>query len=286
MDEPYTSIQHSNKSLLLIEGAILLGLWAASFIPVYPRLFHAWLNNPEDSHGILVPLISVYLIWQKRDKIIGARISSSNWGVAILAISMGCYVLSFAGGIEVGARCMIVGSLAGLVLLCAGKEFFKLVCFPVLFLFFMVPVPDSIEGLVSFPLQLFATDVARFVIQGVSIPVYQEGNMLYFAQTQLEVAEACSGLRSIVSLTMLSVLFAYMLNKGWRRKIVLLISAIPLAIFVNVVRVSGTGILAHYFGSRVARGFMHEFSGMAVFAFGFLLLFGEFLLLNRTASKD
>jgi exosortase len=287
MDYAYNTIRlNPKKGLLGMESAIVLGLWAATFVPVYPRLFEAWLFNPDDSHGFLVPLISAYFIWRKRDKIIESTISSSNWGVAILAVSMGWYVLSFAGGIEFVSRCMIVCSLVGLVLLCAGKEFFKLVSFPVLFLFFMVPIPISIEGMVSFPLQLFATGVARFVIQGLSIPVYQEGNMLYFAQTQLEVAEACSGLRSIVSLTMLSVIFAYLLNKGWKRRIVLLVSAVPLAIFVNIVRVSGTGVLAHFFGSRVARGFLHEFSGMAVFAFGFLLLFGEYLLLNRAGTKE
>jgi exosortase len=286
MDHAYSGIRLSRKKrLLVIESAILVGLWAATFIPVYPRLIEAWLNNAEDSHGFLVPLISAYFIWQKRGRIIDATISTSNWGVSILAISMGGYVLSFAGGIEVVSRCMIVTSLAGIVLLCAGKEVFRLVAFPVLFLLFMVPIPISIEGMVSFPLQLFATDVARFVIQGLSIPVYQEGNMLYFAQTQLEVAEACSGLRSIVSLTMLSVLLAYFWKKGWKRKIVLLVSAIPLAIFVNVVRVSATGVLAHFFGSRVARGFLHEFSGMAVFAFGFLLLLGEYLLLKRMKSQ-
>ena len=110
--------------------------------------------------------------------------------------------------------------------------------------------------------------------------------MLYFAQTQLEVAEACSGIRSIVSFTVLSVIFAYLLDKGWSRRIILLLSAIPLALFANIVRVSGTGILAHFYGSRIARGFLHEFSGLAVFGFGFVLLLGEYILLNRVSSKQ
>ena len=150
----------------------------------------------------------------------------------------------------------------------------------------MVPVPDSILNIVAFPLQLFATKISSHIIAALSIPVYREGNMLYFVQTQLEVAEACSGLRSIMALTMLSVIFVYLLDKGWLRKVILLASAIPLALIANIIRVSGTGILAHFHGEKVARGFLHEFSGLAVFAFGFILLFLEYSLLNKSGSKQ
>jgi exosortase len=147
----------------------------------------------------------------------------------------------------------------------------------------MIPVPDSVLNLVSFPLQLFATKISAAVIQALSIPAYREGNMLYFAKTQLEIAEACSGIRSIISFTMLSTIFAYLLDNGWTRRLILLASAIPLAIFANIVRVTGTGILAHFYGEKVARGFLHEFSGLAVFAFGFVLLSIEFFVLNRVS---
>jgi exosortase len=146
----------------------------------------------------------------------------------------------------------------------------------------MIPVPDTLILMVSFPLQLFATKLSHFVIQAFSIPALREGNMLYFAQTQLEVAEACSGLRSMMAYIMLSFLFAYMMDRNWRKRFILVLSAIPLALFANIVRVTGTGILAHCYGSQVARGFLHEFSGLAVFAFGFVLLFLEYSLLNRT----
>jgi exosortase len=105
-------------------------------------------------------------------------------------------------------------------------------------------------------------------------------------QTQLEVAEACSGIRSIMSLTMLSVIFAYMSPGNWWRKVVLILSAIPIAMLGNILRVSGTGILAHFFGDRVARGFLHEFSGLAVFLFGLALLFFVFSVLKRVGSGE
>ena len=213
------------------------------------------------------------------------KISNSNMGAIILFISMGLYLISYAGAITVVSRAMIVSSLIGLVLFTLGKGFFSLLAFPLLYLIIMVPVPDSILGLVAFPLQLFATKVSTFIIQALSIPAYREGNMLYFAQTNLEVAEACSGIRSIMSYLMLSFIFAYLMDKNWNKRAILVISAVPLAVFSNMVRVTGTGILAHFYGSKVALGFLHEFSGLAVFAFGFVLLLGEYILLNRVSSK-
>jgi len=166
-----------------------------------------------------------------------------------------------------------------------GKEVLTILVFPVLFLFFMVPVPDAIQGLVAFPLQLFATKISYLLIQMLSIPVHQEGNMLYFAETQLEIAEACSGIRSIAAFTVLSVIFAYILDKGWNRRIILLASAIPLALFTNIIRITTTGILAHHYGSAIADSFLHEFSGLVVFAFGFALLLSVFILLNKVGVR-
>ena len=260
---------------------ILIILWFVAFIPIYPSLVSTWLNHSDNSHGILVPFISAYFIWQKKEQLRTAEISSSNWGLLILALSMALYLLSYAGDVSVAARAMIIFSLIGLVQFTLGKKILRTILFPLIFLLFMVPIPDSVLGLVSFPLQLFATKVSTFVIQLFSIPVYREGNMVYFANTQLEVAEACSGIRSIVSYLMLSIIFMYLLDKGWGRRFILLCSSIPLALLANIIRISGTGILAHFYGDRVARGFLHEFSGLAVFAFGFVLLFLEYLWLDR-----
>lgn len=268
-----------------IKPAILLVLWLACFSPVYPDLVHIWLNNSNNSHGILVPIISLYFIWQKRKKFSLIKTCTSAWGAVILIISCVLYLFSYAGQIDAISRAMIVFSLIGLLWFTLGRSFFKLLAFPLFFLLFMVPVPISVSGLVAFPLQLFATKISASIIQFLSIPVYREGNMLYFAQTQLEVAEACSGIRSIISLTMLCVIFIYMMDKGWIRKTVILLSAIPLALFANMVRITGTGILAHFYGAGIARGFLHEFSGIAIFAFGFILLFLEYLFLNKINRK-
>jgi len=269
----------------LIKSVSLFLLWFVLFIPVYPSLIYTWLNNSNDSHGMLVPLISAYLIWQKRSDLQKTPVSVNGWGVVILCISLILYMLSIAGYMVFVSRSMIVFSLIGLVLFNFGTAIFSLIKFPLFYLLFMIPVPVSIYGIVAFPLQLFATRVSELLLHFVSIPVYREGNMLYFAQTQLEVAEACSGLRSMTAFIMLSFLFAYMMKTRCWPRIAIILSAIPMALFANILRVTGTGILAHFYGSRVARGFLHEFSGLAVFALGFVLLFVEYLLLNRSESE-
>jgi exosortase len=271
----------SYSPLWFLKVAILIMLWAAAFVPVYPELWSTWMHSSNNSHGVLVPLISAFFIWIKRDRLSQAQMNTSIFGAAILVSSMAIYLLALAGQVAVAQRAMIIVSLIGLVLFNFGWQIFKILAFPLCYLIFMVPVPVSIYGLIAFPLQLFATDVSHAIIQAVSIPVLQEGNMLYFVQTQLEVAEACSGLRSMMAFVMLSVLFAYIMDRGWWRRAVLVLSAIPLAIFANIVRVTGTGILAHFYGGEVARGFMHDFSGMAVFVFGLALMFLEYQALNR-----
>lgn len=277
-----TKINNEEKiQFLRTQISILFCLWFIIFIPIYPALFNKWLSDPDNSHGILVPFITGYLIWQKRDFINFTTFNGNKNGLLILILSLIVYLISYAGGIDIFPRLMIVCSLCGLVLFCCGKEVWKNFAFPLLFLFFMVPVPDSIILRVSFPLQIFATKVAHYLIQLVSIPCLRDGNMLYFAETQLEVAEACSGIRSVMAYLMLSFLFAYLMKKNWWKKVIVIFSAIPLALIANIVRVTGTGVIAHFYGGRIARGFLHEFSGIVVFIFGFMLLFIEFLFLNR-----
>lgn len=215
-----------------------------------------------------------------------ATISSSQMGGVFLFIVMVTYIVSFAGSIAFLSRLAMVLSLLGLIWFCLGEEVAIIYSFPVLFLLFMIPVPYSLISTVSLPLQFMVTRVSANIIEACSIPVYREGNMLYFINTQLEIAEACSGIRSIMALTMLAVMFASMLKDGWKMRTLMVASAIPIAILANIVRVAGTGILAHFFGGKVARGFLHEFSGVAVFMFGFIVLMAVFRYINRGISVD
>lgn len=267
-------------------AALLGGMFLIIFSPLFPELYGAWTNNSDDSHGALVPLISAYLIWQRRERLARTPVSEGRWGGVLLAASLLLYVAAYAGSIAFVARLAMVGALLGLVWFNLGPRIFALLAFPLCFLVFMVPVPISIYSLAAFPLQLFASKVSATIIAALQIPVLREGNMLYFAQTQLEVAEACSGLRSMTAFIMLSCLFCYIMHPSWPRRIVMVASAVPLALFANIVRVTGTGVLAHFIGGKAAQGFLHEFSGLAVFAFGFVLLFIVYRLLERTPRPE
>ena len=269
-----------------IKIVILLLIWAAAFYPLYPGLVREWLDNSDNSHAFIVPLITLYFIWQRKSALQLARVSTSLLGGGLLVVSLLAYVASSAGGVVFPARVAMVASLFGLVWFCLGKDFIQKLAFPIAFLIFMVPVPYSLISLASLPLQLMATDVSAAIIGSCSIPVYREGNMLYFMQTQLEVAEACSGIRSVMSLTMISFVFCFLSRAVWWRKALLVIAAVPIAIAANIFRVAGTGVLAHFYGDRVARGFLHEFSGIAIFVFGFALLFALFFFLNGKVADD
>lgn len=261
----------------------LMTMWACLFYPVFRGLMEAWfdLPNSDNSYGVLVPLISLYFAWKKKEELSKAEISGSGIGLVVLAASLFIFLLSYLGGIAFLQRLMSVVSLIGLVMYLFGKDVFKILAFPLLFLFFMVPIPESVINIISFPLQTYATVIAEKIIRMCAVPVYREGHMLYFANTQLEVAEACSGIRSMTALLMLSIILSY----GWKIsrtfKAMFILSSLLVALLANVCRVSGTGILAHLFGDRVAKGFLHEFSGMGVFAIGFMLLFVEFRIMNR-----
>lgn len=270
----------------LVKIALLLLLWALVFLPVFPPMVDTWLNHSDNSHALLVPLISLYFFWEKRGGMAHIPLQPSGLGWGGLVLCLVFYLASYAGGIAVVARIMLVSAFICLFWSTLGTAWVRNFAFPLGFLYFMVPVPDTLLGMVAFPLQLFATKISASLIQFCSIPVYREGNMLYFLQTQLEVAEACSGIRSIMSLTMLSAIFAYIATGRRWHQALLVLSAVPIAMLANIVRVSGTGILAHFFGDRVARGFLHEFSGLAVFAFGLAVLFLEFRVLQRLGAAS
>lgn len=276
------------KPNIIIKLSILLVIWVLIFVPVFPGLYDSWFRSPnaDNSYCALIPFISLYFIWTKRLEIRQSHISTSPLGLSILIGSLLIYLISYAGNIALIQRIMVVLSLNGLILYVSGKDTYKNMLFPLQFLFFMVPVPESVISIVSFPLQTYVTIISEKIILLCGIPVYREGHMLYFTQTQLEVAEACSGIRSISAMLMLAVIFAHNCRDSWYRRGIILMSSILIAFIANILRVSGTGILAYFFGAKIAKGFLHEFSGVVVFAFGFFMLLCVYSLLNCNWLED
>lgn len=264
---------------------LLLALVAALFYPAVRVLAQVCSDDPNNSHIFLVPLISAYLAWQRREELAALPLATSGRGLGVFAAGLGLYLLGHLSRIQALCNLALATTAIGLVWFNLGGRVWRTLRFPLLFLFFLVPPPGSLVKFATFPLQLFATKVSAATLKLLAIPVLREGNMLYFAHTQLEVAEACSGIRSMMAFLMLGVLFAYLTRGGKGRRLLLVALAVPLAIVMNIVRVTGTGVLAYLYDDRVARGFLHEFSGLLVFAAGFAVMAGLHLVLDRKAPR-
>ena len=189
-----SSVEKNNSNIIFF--TILLVILLILFSPIFPALYHGWFYSNDNSHGILVPFISLYLIWLNRHAISLKEVRTSYLGLSILVFGLALYVLGYAGRIEFISRVAFVTAILGLVFYNFGRKIFFRLVFPLFFLFFMVPVPVAIENIVSFKLQIWVTQISSAVLSALSISVLREGNILHFANCSLEVAEACSGIRS------------------------------------------------------------------------------------------
>lgn len=268
------------RALNLLPLAVLLAVFGILFHPVLSDLYRAWLENNNYSHGLLVPFITAYLLWKNRRAVNLNNVRPSCIGFGVLLASLVLYVLGSGGGMVALQRIAFVTGIIGVVWYNYGDAAFKTIAFPLLFLFFMIPVPIAIEGLITMRLQLWVSDISASLLNALSITVFREGNLLHFASYSLEVAEACSGIRSLAAFLMLGCLLAYLMQGSYIRKTAIILIAFPLAIFVNIARVVGTGILANMYGESVAQGFFHDFSGMAVFIVGFFLFMVAVVILE------
>lgn len=271
------------RTLLAILGT--LGLTTYVYFPILSHMYYTWRTNPDYSHGLVVVPLALYFAYGKTPQLRRAKLEGSWWGVAVLAAGVGSVCIGELGGLLTALRSGYVLTLMGLVLLLAGQRVFKILLFPMMFLFLMVPLPQSLVNIIAFPLQLVAAGWAVGSLQSFGIPALLEGNIIHLAHTQLFVAEACSGLRSLMALLTLGVVLAQFFRAGRIvQQSILVASAIPIAIVVNAVRVSLTGVLTHNFGREAATGMIHEFQGMITFSMAFVLLLGEARLLNAGAK--
>jgi exosortase A len=269
----------------LLKSAILAACLVLLYFRVLQGLVSDWIHLPDFSHGFLIPIVSLYLVYERR-KQYSVLSPSSNWaGLPLLFFGVMLLLLGNLATEYFTMRFSILVVLGGIILFLLGKEFLKTLLFPIGFLIFMIPIPSVLMDRITFPMQLFASKVAARSLYLIGIPVLREGNIIQLANTSLEVAEACSGIRSLISLLALSVVFAYFSqNTTWKR-ILLVLSTFPIAIIANAARVTGTGILANYYGDKVAQGFFHGFSGWILFVVAFVCLFIVGGLLSRVRTN-
>jgi exosortase A len=265
----------------LLKSAILAACLVLLYFRVLQGLVSDWIHMPDFSHGFLIPLVSLYFVYERR-KQYSVLSPSGNWaGLLLLLFGVVLLLLGNLATEYFTMRFSILVVLGGIILFLLGKECFKTLLFPVIFLIFMIPIPSILMDRITFPMQLFASKVAARSLYLIGIPVLREGNIIQLANTSLEVAEACSGIRSLISLLALSVVFAYFSQKTTLKRTLLILSTFPIAIIANAARVTGTGILAHYYGDKVAQGFFHGFSGWILFVVAFICLFVVGSLLSR-----
>lgn len=271
----FSKVLATHKGSLLL----LLPLLAAVYWSIVPGMVGDWNNDPNYSHGFLVPLISAYFVYLKWPTLKTLPVVPSNLGLPVMVGSLLLLVFGFAGTEYYTMRSSLVFLLAGIVLYWFGWQVFKALALPLGFLLFMVPLPYIVYDALAFPLKLLVTQASVATLKALGVAVVREGNIIMFPQTVLEVADACSGLRSLMSLLALAVAYAFVAHKTLAKRLLLVLSAVPIAIMTNMFRVIVTGFLAQYYGAAVAEGFFHEFAGFVVFALAMalLLLFGALL---------
>jgi len=257
----------------LLQSAIIVACFILLYFNVLQGLVSDWLHLADFSHGFLIPIVSFYFVYERR-KELSALNRSSNWtGLPLLLFGIVLVLLGNLATEYFTMRFSILVVFGGVILFLLGKEFFKTLLFPLVFLIFMIPIPSVLMDRITFPMQIFASKVAASSLYLIGIPALREGNIILLANTSLEVAEACSGIRSLLSLLALSVVFAYFSQKTTLKRVLLILSTFPIAIIANAARVTGTGILADHYGDKVAQGFFHGFSGWFLFVVAFVCLF-------------
>jgi len=282
-----------------------------AYATVLVKLSRDWWYDENYSHGLLIPLVIGYILWIQRDRLASMRTHPSTmWGGAAVVVALFALWAGVAGAELYTQRMSLVLLLAGTVVYFWGGKLLKLLLVPLVLLVLAIPIPAIIFNRIAFPLQLFASKCAVWSMTVWGIPVLRQGNVIElkplnsFQTKKLEVVEACSGIRSLMTLITLAVVFAYFTHPraedsdgsktivstlksyGFWRSLIIVGSAVPIAILTNALRVSGTGILAHYYGTEIADGFFHEFSGWVIYIVAFVMLFGVGWILDRFRPKS
>ena len=236
------------------------------FADVVMGLVSDWYHDDNYSHGFVIVPLALYFAYERREQLRLLRPRPMTWlGLLVVAGSLVLLLAGTLGSEFFLTRVALVGALAGSVLFMFGGRHLRILAFPLLFLFLMIPIPAILFNQIAFPLQLLASRFGESVVALAGVPVLREGNVIILASTTLEVAEACSGIRSLISLLTLGILFGYFSDPRLGVRLLLAFITIPIAIISNGVRVAGTGIAAHHFGAAAAEGFFHTFSGWLVF---------------------
>jgi exosortase len=242
-------------------GLLLIGI----YYRIAGKLIFDWYDLPDYSHGFLVPLFALFLVWNKRETIRSTPVTQSWKGISLILIGIVVLILGVYGADLFLSRISFLFILSGLIWTLLGREMLKELKFPILVLLLAIPFPQIVFNQITFPLQLLASKLASAVLPLFGVPVLHEGNIIELPAMRLEVAEACSGIRSLMSLFTLAIFYGYFIEKSTARRVILALASIPIAVIANAARITGTGLCVQYWDPDKAMGFFHEFSGWVMF---------------------
>jgi exosortase len=255
------------------QTAILAALSLWLYAPTLAHLIGQWSHDPNFSHGFFVPLFSAFVVWQERETLAKLSVHPSWSGLLILAFALLVLIVGQMGAEIFLARVSLLFMLSGLIVLFLGWGFLHALSFPLAFLLLMIPIPSIVFNQITFPLQILASKVAAATLPVLGVPILREGNVINLPTMALEVADACSGIRSLMSLVTLAIIYGYLMEKRLAVRWALAIAAIPISVGANSVRIIGTGLLVQYWDPDKAQGFFHTFSGWLIFVVSLLLLY-------------
>ena len=264
--------------LLVGVAILLLGLL---YFDSLQFMVGMWVTDENYGHGMFVPLISGYLIWQQRNHIQWVGAPGTWWGLPLLGFGLACYVIGELGTLYVLLHLSLWLVLVGLIVSIIGPRGAREIAFPLFFLLTMIPLPEFLHQALSSRLQLLSSALGVGCLQLIGVTAFRDGNVIDLGPIQLQVVEACSGLRYFLPLTSLALLCAYLFQDRLWKRLVLFFSSVPLAVLLNGFRIGVIGLLVDVYGQGAAEGFLHFFEGWIFFVASLGLLFGEMLILSR-----
>ncbi|HEX3746353.1 MAG TPA: exosortase/archaeosortase family protein [Bryobacteraceae bacterium] len=274
----------SQNELPLPAIFFFLALVVILFLPVLSDLVKQWFNDENMGYAFFVPIVVAYIIWLDKDRIMQAPVKPCWPALFLVAWGFIQMLFGLLGAVSFFSRTAFIVTMAGVVWTIAGTAVIRTLLFPIVLSFFMVPIPLYVYQRMTLPLQSLASNFGAIGLSAIGIPVAQDGNVLTLPDGHsLDVVEACSGIRSLLSLTFLSMAYGRLFETRKWVRIVLLLATVPIAIFCNAARITLTGILTEY-KPEIAEGAYHAFEGWVIFMFELMCLLGFHKLLSRRRS--
>lgn len=260
---------------------VLAGMFILTYIPTLLWMWDRWFaRDSYYSHGVLIPFVSGFLVWQIRDELAAIKPGRSPWGMPLIIAGLLIHVISSLFRVYFTSGFSMIIVLTGAILFLYGTAAFKKVVFPLGFLVFMMPIPLVVIANISFKMKIFAAQIATGLLNNMGLEAVRSGSVLKMQHAYVIVDDICSGLRSLISLTALGSIFAYWMKGPMYKRTILFLSTVPIAVATNVLRIVFLAFISEVWGPEHATGFVHDFSGFMVFALAFVLLYAMGKLLE------